>query len=232
MEQRTESQEEREKWLLGKIESSFLSLSWRRSCTLPSASEYPALACDVGEAEHLTPCKELCKCTHSLERNVNSQGTMLLKVVTSDYKTLLCDKNHGISFWFNIVIKVSATKLLQSPLTLYNPIDGSPPGSPIPGILQARILEWVSISFSSAWPWKVKVKLLSHVRLVVNSWAAAYQAPPSIGFFRQEYWSGLPFASWVQTGFSGDSVGHGIFQPSVFSSAPDQAQHGRMDFKS
>ena len=87
-----------EKWLLGEIENSFLSLTWRRSCTLPSASEYPALACDVGEAEGLTPCKELCKCTHSLERNVNSQGTMLLKVVTSDYKTLLCDKNRGVSF--------------------------------------------------------------------------------------------------------------------------------------
>ena len=105
-----EPRREREKWLLGKIENSFLSLSWRRSCTLPSASEYPALACDVGEAEGLTPCKELCKCTHSLERNVNSQGTMLLKVVTSDYKTLLCDKNPGVSFWFNIVIKVGSLK--------------------------------------------------------------------------------------------------------------------------
>lgn len=93
-----EPRREREKLLLGKIENGFLSLTWRRSCTLPSASEYPALACDVGEAEGLTPCKELCKCTHSLERNVNSQGTMLLKVVTSDYKTLLCDKNRGVSF--------------------------------------------------------------------------------------------------------------------------------------
>ena len=72
------------------------------------------------------------------------------------------------------------------------PIDGSPPGSPIPGILQARTLELVAISFSSAWKWKVKVKSLSHVQLSVTPWAAAYQAPPSMGFSRQEYWSRVP----------------------------------------
>ena len=82
--------------------------------------------------------------------------------------------------------------LLQSCPTLCDPIDGRPPGSPIPGILQARTLEWVAISFSSAWKWKVKVKSLSCVRLLVTSWTAAYQAPPSMGFSRQEYWNGLP----------------------------------------
>ena len=65
-----------------------------------------------------------------------------------------------------------------------------PPGSPVPGILQARTLEWVAISFSNAWKWKVKVKSLSHVRLLATPWTAAYKVPPSMGFSRQEYWSG------------------------------------------
>ena len=85
-----------------------------------------------------------------------------------------------------------AAKSLQSWLTLYDPIDGSPPGSPVPGILQARKLEWVAISFSNAWKWKVKVKSLSRVRPSATPWAAAFQSPPSMGFSRQEYWSGVP----------------------------------------
>ena len=86
----------------------------------------------------------------------------------------------------------AAAKSLQSCPTLRNPIDGSPPGSPVPGMLQARTLEWVAISFSNAWKWKVKVKSLSCARLLVTPWTAAHQAPPSIGFSRQEYWSGVP----------------------------------------
>ena len=82
-----------------------------------------------------------------------------------------------------------------SGIWLCDPIDGRPPGSPIPGILQARTLEWVAISFSSAWKWKVKVKSLSSVRLFSTPWTAAYQAPPSMGFSRQEYWSGVPLPS-------------------------------------
>ena len=87
----------------------------------------------------------------------------------------------------------AAAKSLQSCLTLCNPRDGSPPGSPVPGILQARTLEWVAISFSNAWKWKVKVKLLSHVWHLATPWTAAYQAPLSMRVSRQEYWSGLPF---------------------------------------
>ena len=87
-----------------------------------------------------------------------------------------------------------AAKSLQSCLTLCDPIDGSP-GSAIPGILQARILEWVAISFSNAWKWKVKVKSLSRVWLLATPRTAAYQAPPSMGFSRQEYWSGMPLPS-------------------------------------
>ena len=86
----------------------------------------------------------------------------------------------------------AAAKSLQSCPTLCDPIDGSPPGSSVPGILQARTLEWVAISFSNAWKWKVKVKLLSRSRLLATPWTGAYQAPPSMGFSRQEYWSGVP----------------------------------------
>ena len=89
----------------------------------------------------------------------------------------------------------AAAKLLQLCLTLCDPIDSSPPGSPVPGILQARTLEWVAISFSNAWKWKVKGKLLSRVWLLATPWTAAYQAPPSMGFSRQEYWSGVPLPS-------------------------------------
>ena len=89
----------------------------------------------------------------------------------------------------------AAAKSLQSCPTLCNPIDGSPPGSPVPGILQARRLEWVAISFSNAWKWKVKVKSFSRVRLFATPWTAAYQAPPPMGFSRQEYWSGVPLPS-------------------------------------
>ena len=85
----------------------------------------------------------------------------------------------------------AAPKSLQSCPTLCDPIDGSPPGSSVPGILQARTLEWVAISFSNVWRWKVKVKLISRVWLFATPWTAAYQAPPSIGVSRQEYWSGL-----------------------------------------
>ena len=89
----------------------------------------------------------------------------------------------------------AAAKSLQSCPTLCDPIDGSPPGSSVPGILQARILEWVAISFSNAWKWKVKVKSLSCVRLLATPWTAAHQVPPSMVFSRQEYWGGVPSPS-------------------------------------
>ena len=86
----------------------------------------------------------------------------------------------------------ATAKSRQSCPTLWDPIDGSPPGSPVPGILQARTLESVAISFSNALKWKVKGKSLSHVQLLETPWTAAYQAPPSMGCSRQEYWSGVP----------------------------------------
>ena len=100
-------------------------------------------------------------------------------------------------FSMGLLLKAAAAaaKSLQSCLTLCDPIDGSPSGFPVPGILQAKTLEWVAISFSSAWEWKVKVKLLSRVRPLATPWTATFQAPPSMGFSRQEYWSGLPLPS-------------------------------------
>ena len=96
---------------------------------------------------------------------------------------------------WEVAAAAAAAKSLQSCLILCDPIDGSAPGSPVPGILQARTLEWVAISFSNAWKWKVKVNSLSCVRLLATPWTAAHQAPPSMGFSRQEYWSGVPLPS-------------------------------------
>ena len=106
---------------------------------------------------------------------------------------LLCEQIHR--YHLSRVYAAAAAKSLQSCPTLWDPIDGSAPGSPVPGILQARTLEWVAISFSNAWKWKVKVKLLSRVWLLATSWTAAYQAPLPMGFSRQEYWSGVPLPS-------------------------------------
>ena len=93
------------------------------------------------------------------------------------------------------LMPAATAKSLQSCPTLCDPIDGSPPGFPVPGILQARTLEWVAISFSIAWKWKVKVKLLSRVQLFATPWTAAHQALPSLGFSRQECSSGVPLPS-------------------------------------
>ena len=93
------------------------------------------------------------------------------------------------------ILAAAPAKSLQSCPTLCDAIDCSPPGSAIPRILQERTLEWVAISFSNAWKWKVEVKSLSRVRPLETPWTAAYQAPLSMGFSRQEYWSGVPLPS-------------------------------------
>ena len=112
---------------------------------------------------------------------------------------LLCICLHVWTYTYAIFVyaAAAAAKLLQSCPTLCDLIDGSPPGSPIPGILQARTLEWVAISFSNAWKWKGKVKSLSHAWLLATPWTAAYQAPSSMGFSRQQYWSGVPLPSLI-----------------------------------
>ena len=102
---------------------------------------------------------------------------------------------HSCFLTFSTTTTTTTTKSLQSCPTLCDPMDCSPPGFSVHGILQARTLEWVAISFSNAWKWKVKVKSLSCVRLLATPWTAAYQAPPFMGFSRQEYWSGVPLPS-------------------------------------
>ena len=119
-------------------------------------------------------------------------------------------------FWYQNYAATAAAKSPQLCPTLCNPIDGSPPGSLGPGILQARTLEWVAISLSNAWKWKVKVKSLSRIRLLETPWTAAYQAPPPMGFSRQEHWSGLPFPSPMHESEKGKwscSVVPNSFQP-------------------
>ena len=101
----------------------------------------------------------------------------------------------------------AAAKSLQWCLTLCNSIDSSPPGSAVPEILQARTLEWVAISFSNAWKWKVKVKSPSRVWLFATPWTAAYQAPPSMGFSRLAFPNCLLLKSLVFA----NAAGHGIF---------------------
>ena len=103
----------------------------------------------------------------------------------------------GISYVFRMIKCVCAVlcSVAQLGPTFCDPIDGSPPGSAILGIFQARTLEWAAISFSNARKWKAKVKLLSRVQLFVTPGTVAHQAPLSVGFFRQEYWSGLPLPS-------------------------------------
>ena len=106
-------------------------------------------------------------------------------------------KNTGVGCHFLLqCMKVkSESEVAQTCLILSDSMDCSPPGFSVHGILQARTLEWVAISFSNAWKWKVKVKSLSRVWPLATPWTAAYQAPPSMGFSRQQYWSGVPLPS-------------------------------------
>ena len=125
-----------------------------------------------------------------------STERLLFSVTVKIKKNKKSSQEHHI--W--VESAAAAAKSLQSCPTLCDPIDGSPPGSTVPGILQARTMEWVAISFSNAGKWEVKVKVLSHVWLFMTPWTAAYQAPPSMGFSRQEYWSGVPLPSpWVES---------------------------------
>ena len=111
-------------------------------------------------------------------------------VLIHEYEIINCELNNN-----ELALTAATAKSLQSCPILCDPIDSSLSGSPVPGILQARTLEWVAISFSSAWKWKVKVKSLRCVQPSATPWAAAFQAPPSMRFSSQEYWSGVPLSS-------------------------------------
>ena len=118
----------------------------------------------------------------------------------------------------------AAAKPLQSCPTLCDPRDSSPPGSPVPGILRARTLEWVVISFSNECKWKVKVKLLSRVQLLATPWTAAHQAPPSMGFSKQEYWSGEPLPSSTDaSNTKGTSSAKPSLTPNTSPPTPEQS---------
>ena len=131
-------------------------------------------------------------CFTFCHKNTNSKTKGQWYGVNHDFRPLPWSL---VAFRSYLDTAAAAAKSLQLCPTLCDPIDGSPPGSLVPGILQARTLEWVAISFSSAWKWKVKVKSLSRVQLLATPWTAAHQAPPSMGFSRQEYWSGVPLSS-------------------------------------
>ena len=125
-------------------------------------------------------CRLSLKLVCQLISGATSLRQLLINPAEKDQKVNLLI--YYINYKYHAV--AAAAKSLQSCPTLWDPIDGSPPGSPVPGILQARTLEWVAISFSNAWKWKGKVKSLSHIRLFMTLWTAAYQAPPSMGFSR------------------------------------------------
>ena len=114
---------------------------------------------------------------------------------TNYFRSLNLGRNFLQESFSSKKVSTTTTKSLQSCPTLCSPMDCSLPGFSLHGILQARTLEWVAISFSNAWKWKVKVKSLGRVWLLVTPWAAAYQAPPSMGFSGQQYWSGVPLPS-------------------------------------
>ena len=128
-------------------------------------------------------------------RSSNIHGTVHSSAVILYHSVYIETPISAIQIKRLFPLTAAAAKSLQSCPTLCDPIDSSPLGSPVSGILQARTLEWVAISFSNAWKWKEKVKFLSRVRLLATPWTAAHQAPPSMGFSRQEYWSGVPFLS-------------------------------------
>ena len=138
-------------------------------------------------------------------RTYNKTWIQILKLKKKKLKeiNLVCDSLHFLHTSLLLIITdyfpaaSAAAKSLQSCPTLCVLIDGSPLGSSVPGILQARTLEWVATSFSNAWKWKVKVKSLSRARLLATPWTTAHHAPPSMGFSRQEHWSGVPLPSPV-----------------------------------
>ena len=156
---------------------------------------------------YIIPTKNFSSTVCTIQPNINSHISKLDFYQWEITKTANNRNRHLLLELSDInckmtVLTVAAAKLLQSCPTLCDPMDCSLPGFSVPGILQARTLEWVAISFSNAWKWKVKVKSLSRVRLLATPWTAAYQAPPSMGFSGQQYWSGVPLPSPMLTVFN------------------------------
>ena len=126
--------------------------------------------------------------THRLPRHMIGISHIFFSLLFLVNSTVARKYNCMIStqiYWDLFYGSAAAAKSLQSCPTLCDPVDGSPPGSPIPRILQARTLEWVAISFSNAWKWKVKVRSLSRIWLFATPRTAAFQAPLSMGYMWQ-----------------------------------------------
>ena len=130
---------------------------------------------------------------HSISSVASRVRPFVTPCTAAGQVSLSITNSQSLLYW--VVAAAAAAKSLQLCLTLCDPVDRSPPGFAVIGILQARTLEWVAISVSNAWKWKVKVKSLSRVRLLATPWTATYRVPPSMGFARQEYWSGVPLPS-------------------------------------
>ena len=144
--------------------------SWTVACQAPLSMGFSSKNIGVG--------------CHFLLQSQPMDWTRLSYIVGIFFTASATEELFLTLFSFNTCPAAAAAKSLQSCPTLCDPIDGSPPGSPVPGTIQARTLEWVAISFSNAQNWNVKVKSLSRVRLFPTPWTAAYQAPPSMGFFQ------------------------------------------------
>ena len=164
------------------VSQSRLTLCDRMDCSLPCSSVCGILQARILEWVAMSSSRGFSQLRDQIQVSL-IEGGFSTKWATREAQ------------WQTATVAATTTKSLQSCPTLCNPIDGSPRGFPTPGILQARTLEWVAISFSNAWKWKVKVKLLSRVRLSATPWTTGYQAPPSMEVSRQECWSGLPLPS-------------------------------------
>ena len=143
-------------------------------------------------------CGSLSLLWHCLSLGLEWKLTFSSPVTTAEFSRFAecIMRNAGLEeAQAGIKIEVKWSEVTQSCPTLCDPMNCSLTGSSVHGIFQAVVLEWIAISFSKAWKWKVKVKSFSCVRPSATPWTAAYQAPPSMGFSRQECWSELPFPS-------------------------------------
>ena len=176
-------------WKLGNKWTDGIGLSQRTLKPKPAGKEYnkESANCRITGRVRNGGTEDFLKAANVVKNRIDRKSLKVLLLPTHPRINVICNNTDGPRDYYNRSKSAAAAKSRQSCPTLC----ASPPGSPVPGIRQARTLEWAAISFSNAWKWKVKVKSLSRVRLLATPWTAAHQAPPSMGFSRQEYWSGV-----------------------------------------